>query len=208
MKRDCRAAEVFNDFAERYAQQFMDVSKYAEGLHVFMDAMRPEAKVLELGCGPGNVTAELVKHRSDIDLLATDLSPNMLDAAKALLPSVRFELLDIREVTGLRTHFDAAIMAFGMPYLNVDELQHFARDLSEVLIDGATVYLSWIEDEYAKSGEQKSSTGTHNMNMYFYPLEFVRNTFTALGFVELYVGLIPIEQSATDVPRDAALVLK
>lgn len=55
------------------------------------------ARVVDLGCGPGNST-ELLAHRfPDADLLGTDNSAAMLQSARQRLPGVRFELSDIAQ---------------------------------------------------------------------------------------------------------------
>jgi trans-aconitate 2-methyltransferase len=51
--------------------------------------------VVDLGCGPGNLTALLAQRWPDADVLGLDSSPEMI--AKAEAPGVRFEVGDLRE---------------------------------------------------------------------------------------------------------------
>jgi trans-aconitate 2-methyltransferase len=53
------------------------------------------ASVVDLGCGPGNLTALLRDRWPRADVLGIDSSPEMV--AKADLPDVRFEVADLRE---------------------------------------------------------------------------------------------------------------
>jgi trans-aconitate 2-methyltransferase len=53
------------------------------------------ARVVDLGCGPGNSTELLVGRFPGADVAGTDNSPAMLQSARERLPSVRFELSDI-----------------------------------------------------------------------------------------------------------------
>jgi trans-aconitate 2-methyltransferase len=50
---------------------------------------------IDLGCGPGNSTELLVERFRGADVVGTDNSPAMLDAARDRVPQARFELSDI-----------------------------------------------------------------------------------------------------------------
>jgi trans-aconitate 2-methyltransferase len=52
--------------------------------------------VVDLGCGPGNSTEQLVAQYPDARIVGVDSSPNMLVKARALLPEVTFTLSDLR----------------------------------------------------------------------------------------------------------------
>jgi len=50
--------------------------------------------VVDLGCGPGNLTALLKQRWPNADVLGVDSSPEMIEAAE--VPGVRFEIGDLR----------------------------------------------------------------------------------------------------------------
>src|SRR6188472_756254 len=53
------------------------------------------ARVVDLGCGPGNLTALLAQRWPDADVVGVDSSPEMV--ARAVdVPGVRFEQGDVR----------------------------------------------------------------------------------------------------------------
>ena len=53
------------------------------------------ARVVDLGCGPGNSTELLVHRFPKAEALGTDNSEAMLVSARERLPGARFELSDI-----------------------------------------------------------------------------------------------------------------
>jgi trans-aconitate 2-methyltransferase len=55
------------------------------------------ARVVDLGCGPGNSTELLVQRFPGAQVTGTDNSAAMLESARQRLPSVRFELSDIAQ---------------------------------------------------------------------------------------------------------------
>ena len=62
-------------------------------------ADRPRT-VVDLGCGPGNLTALLAERWPDADVTGIDSSPEMIDRARATAPGIDFEVGDVREWAG------------------------------------------------------------------------------------------------------------
>jgi trans-aconitate 2-methyltransferase len=58
-------------------------------------ALAAPKRVFDLGCGPGNSTELLVERFPEAEVVGTDNSPAMVEAARQRLPRVRFELSDI-----------------------------------------------------------------------------------------------------------------
>jgi trans-aconitate 2-methyltransferase len=58
-------------------------------------AASPET-VVDLGCGPGNLTALLRERWPAADIRGLDSSPEMIDQAHAVDPSIAFEVADLR----------------------------------------------------------------------------------------------------------------
>ncbi|HYF74880.1 MAG TPA: trans-aconitate 2-methyltransferase [Nocardioides sp.] len=59
-------------------------------------AERPR-RVVDLGCGPGNLTALLAERWPEAEVLGVDSSPEMVAAARAAVTGVGFELGDLRD---------------------------------------------------------------------------------------------------------------
>ena len=71
--------------------------------------LRPGSSVLELGCGPGDVTAALVARRVRVD--AVDRSAAMLRVAEERVPDARFERADLRRYVP-HSFYDAVLLSF------------------------------------------------------------------------------------------------
>src|SRR6478736_3881300 len=105
MDKTQMAVDVFDLRADQYESKFMDVTLYHATLDLFCNAVaKKDAAILELACGPGNITKYLLAKRPDFRLLGTDLSPNMLALARKNNPIATFALLDCREIN--RMEFD------------------------------------------------------------------------------------------------------
>jgi trans-aconitate 2-methyltransferase len=59
-------------------------------------AERPRT-VVDLGCGPGNLTALLAQRWPDADVVGLDSSPEMIARAREVAPPVTFDVADLRE---------------------------------------------------------------------------------------------------------------
>ena len=67
------AVHVFNKYAEVYQDKYMDVSLYHSTLDLFAASVANErAEILELACGPGNVTRYLLDKCPGWKILGTD----------------------------------------------------------------------------------------------------------------------------------------
>ncbi|KAF9885593.1 hypothetical protein FE257_012799 [Aspergillus nanangensis] len=53
-------------------------------------------RIIDLGCGPGNSTAVLAARYPDAHIEGIDSSPDMIQKAKATLPGVDFNIVDLR----------------------------------------------------------------------------------------------------------------
>ncbi len=176
------AASIFDKYAEGYQSRFMDISAYHDNLDVFLAALSVKAaKVLEVACGPGNVTQYLLQKRPDLQILGTDLSPNMLVLAQANNPTARFELLDGRAILQVPGQFDAIVAAFFFPYISKEEALRFIHDAAARLQTGGFLYISTMEDEYAKSGIRKGSQGDE-IFMHFHEAGYLSAELKACGF--------------------------
>ena len=154
------AVDIFNKLANGYQDKFMDVSLYHDSFDIFCDNIKKEnASVLELACGPGNITKYLLEKRPDLKITGSDLAPNMIELAKINNPKAEFQLLDFRNIKSLNNKFNAIMCGFGLPYLSKEEAIQFIADSTKILNSDGVFYISTMEDDNSKSKFQKGSSG-------------------------------------------------
>ncbi len=154
-----QAVRLFGEHAEAYAQKYADVGRYASSLDRFLSLIPRGGHVLELACGPGNVTRYLMDRRPDLRMHATDLAPEMLAVAERTVPEAEHQLMDMRAVGSVQHHYHGVVCAFGLPYLDQQAAAQFIRDAAARLLPGGALYLSTMEDDPAKSGWEGPSAG-------------------------------------------------
>jgi 2-polyprenyl-3-methyl-5-hydroxy-6-metoxy-1,4-benzoquinol methylase len=187
MDNNQNAVTIFNKHANLYAGKYMDVSDYSSGINYFCDQVKPmQAKVLEIACGPGNITKYLLNRRPDLQILGIDLAANMLALAKENNPSANFEQFDCRNIHQIQQRFDAVLIGFCLPYLSFVESKKMIADAASLLHPGGIIYISTIEGNYVSSEWRTGSTGD-TVFMHYYNETDLRVMLTAAHFEVLQV---------------------
>lgn len=159
---------TWNELAQLYQDKFMDLDLYNDSYDLFCAALpRPDAKVLEIGCGPGNIARYLLAKLPQLQLLGIDAAPNMIALAKANNPTAQFAVMECSAIDGLADLFDGIIAGFCLPYLSPTETATFLHQCHRLLSVGGCLYISVIEGNPAESGWVASSTG-HKAFVHYY----------------------------------------
>ncbi|GAB3835300.1 class I SAM-dependent methyltransferase [Hymenobacter jeollabukensis] len=197
---------AFDQLAQAYQDKFMDLDLYDDSYDRLAQLLPPSARVLELGCGPGNVTRALLRRRPDLHILATDPAPNMLRLTRQNNPAAECQLLDARAIGQLAPRqFEAVVAGFCLPYLAPAEGAQLLRDAHARLTPEGLLYLSFIDDEAARSGFEASSNGQATAYVYYHPAAEVRANLAAAGFALVEEFRKPYPRA--DRPADTHCIL-
>lgn len=178
-----QTVDLFDKYAQSYQSKYMSVEKYKKSLDSFCSSLPcQKASILELACGPGNITKYLLEQNPEFKIHATDLSPAMLKLAEENNPSATFQILDCRSIKALKTSYDAIICGFGLPYVSKEDAVSMIKDARDSLNDGGLLYLSTMEGQYSNSGMQYSGSDTdEGLYMYFHESAYLESTMENAG---------------------------
>lgn len=180
------AVALFDKLAESYQEKFMNVDLYHDTLDLFCKHLvKPNAEILELACGPGNITKYLLNKRRDFKILGTDLAPKMVELAALNNPEAHFELMDCRKLDEHKKQYDGIMCGFCLPYLAKAAVLKLIADSKSVVREAGLLYLSTMEDDYEKSQFRKGSSGDE-IFMHYYPKDFLTEALSANGFKILH----------------------
>jgi len=166
---------IFNNYAKQYQDKFMNFELHNDGFDIFCEMIETKnASVLEIGCGPGNITKYLLNKRPDFKLLGIDIAPNMIKLAKKNNPSAKFKEMDCKLISNIDLKFDAILCGFTLPYLNKEEVLQLIEDASVLLKSNGVLYLSTMEDSYKKSNYLASSSNKNTgLFTYYHEVEYL-----------------------------------
>src|SRR5215210_3775931 len=129
--------EGFNKLASVYQDKFMNMDLYEDTYDSFCKLIEKyNAKIFEIGCGPGNITKYMCSKRPDFTIEAIDLAPNMIKLAKRNNPTANFKIMDCREIDNLTVKYDGIMCGFCMPYLSKEDCAKLIKDCSFLLYRG------------------------------------------------------------------------
>ncbi|QBY05897.1 class I SAM-dependent methyltransferase [Thalassotalea sp. HSM 43] len=151
---------TFNKLAERYQDKYMNFEFYMDTYDDFCELVsKANAKIFEIGCGPGNISQYILQKRPDYQLYGIDLAPNMVALAKKNNPGAVFDVMDSRSISQVQGTFDALLCGFCTPYLSAEDVATLIKEARQRLVPGGIFYLSTMEGDDQHSGYQTSSAG-------------------------------------------------
>ncbi len=167
-----KTIQTWKRIAKLYEEKFMDMDIYDDTYSLFCSELsKPNASILEIGCGPGNITRQLRSRLPQATILATDVASEMIEVAKNNVGNVQFEVLDAREINSLTEKFDAIISGFCVLYLDQSDLTTLIQHSAALLNDQGIIYLSFIEGDYSDSEVLERSNGDSMKVHYFQELD-------------------------------------
>ena len=183
MDNQIQTVNIYNQYVDEYVNKFMDFDLYNDTFDDFLKIFPQNGKLIELGCGPGNIVKYFTQRRDDLEILGVDLAPEMINKAKILNPNVQFQLMDIRDVSSITQKYDAVVGAFCLPYLSHDDLDAFFKNIKNLTTDDGLVYLSCMEGDRDKSGYEKTSfTGDSEIYIYYHQRNDLEDRLSKNGF--------------------------
>ncbi|MBK8395540.1 MAG: class I SAM-dependent methyltransferase [Leptospiraceae bacterium] len=167
-------SKTWNEIANMYEEKFMDFPLYNETYDYFCDNLPLNSSVLELGCGPGNITKYIYKKRNDLSIEGIDISSNMINLAKKNNPSCKFFVSDIRKFNASENKYSGIISGFSLPYLSISETENLIPKLFESLKKNGILYLSFVEGNPNDSGIKRGKDG-RQLYFFYHDIEIISN---------------------------------
>lgn len=179
MDKTNKTIETYNLHASDFEHKFMDFASYKNKIKEFCEMLKHQARVLDVGCGPGNAAKVLAESDKELEILGIDLSSEMIKKACAnvISPRVQFLVRDIRDMGLDGKEYDAVIASFCLPHLTNEEAKMLIKDVSTVLVEGGLLYLSCMEG--SKSGFETTSFSPNEVIFFnYYSEEFIQRELT------------------------------
>ena len=186
MNKYQQTIETFDAVAEQYWQKFKDFKLYQPSYDWFCDYLpqhppQNQVDLLEIACGPGNVSHYLLKKNPSIKLCGIDLAPKMVALAKKHNPQAQYSLLDCRQILSLNQTFDAIMCGFCIPYISEHDYQKLIKDMAAMLNPSGVLYLSTTLGSQSEEGFKGSSSANGAVYVHYHALDDILNCLTHHG---------------------------
>lgn len=194
---------VFDAFASDYVDLFMDIKHYSKGVQDFVLLLGERPSILDLGCGPGNIASAIIAHNPNAHIIGVDLSTNMIDLAKELVPKGKFYVGDISTPSDYGSCFNGLVLGFVLPYLPPDTAKELLIKVNEVLSSGSYLLaLTMIKEETITIIKETKSLKEVAIEMTYYSLPDLKKMLSDSGFI-----IIQEEQMVNDYNKETEVLL-
>lgn len=185
-----RTAAGYDAVADEYAAHYASELDHKPFDRAFLDGfvarLRPGARVLDLGCGPGHVGRYV--HDRGLLVEGIDVSPRMVAAARALNPGMTFAVGDMRSLDVARSSgssradaADGALAFYSIVHFRPDELAHVFRGINRALRRDGLLALTFHLGDEVRHVDALLGVAT-DLDFRFFPSDVVVTALVEAGF--------------------------
>ncbi|KGK82439.1 methylase [Desulfosporosinus sp. HMP52] len=185
MERISKTITAYDKNSLAFNDKFIDYPPYQNMISEFINLLKPVTKVLDLGCGPGNVARQLMLAGKNFTLKGIDLSEEMIKLARKNAPAGNFSCEDIRDISFNAESFDAIFLSFCIVHLNHTEVISLLEKVSNYLMREGKLYLSFMEGK--KDGFENTSFSKEEIYFFYHSANRVKKILedNHLSIIEL-----------------------
>ncbi|MBK6399702.1 MAG: class I SAM-dependent methyltransferase [Bacteroidia bacterium] len=208
MDRYKETFETWNKVALLYQEKFMTLTMYDESYEIFCKLIgNSNAKILDAGCGPGNISRYILSKYPGYKIDGIDIAPNMIELAKVNNPAAEFMVMDLRDISQLNKKYNGIICGFGLPYLSESEAKSFIDECCNLLLEDGVLYLSFVEGDPERSGFKTASTGDRTFFNYF-NMDHLIDVLKNAGFESPMKLKVDFKRSESEIENHTILLAK
>jgi ubiquinone/menaquinone biosynthesis C-methylase UbiE len=137
--------KFYSEYSSQFDEKIGCLDLYDISYSDFVLNSKRKGNMLDLACGPGNVSAFVKKMIPDVEITCVDLSEKMLQLAETKIKDAKFYVSDILCVEIPENKYDLIFCAFGIPYIKSTDLDRFVSQVSKFSKKGTSVYISCME---------------------------------------------------------------
>jgi ubiquinone/menaquinone biosynthesis C-methylase UbiE len=180
------------------------LDNYNKTYDYYCKSINATGSILDLACGPANISSYIKNHLPAIQVTGVDLSQKMIEIAKQKIPSGNFFIDDIIHFKSDKP-FDAIILGFAIPYLNKGEIEELFKNINQNLIHNGKLYLSFMAG--CKEGfEVPSFNNTVELYIYYYEKTIIKSILDQNKFVIEKEWELDYHETDGSITKDIVIV--
>ena len=176
--------DLYTKYAEQFDSRIGSLTQYHQSYTDFVKMAENTETLLDLACGPGNVSAFLQKLIPAVSITCVDFSGKMLELAEAKIANGTFYKSDILDIRIPPKKYGMIVCAFGLPYIAGLQVGTFVSELNRFAGTGTTVYISCMQGDRSQY-ETMSFAKDEQVLVHYHSKESILDNFEKQGFVLL-----------------------
>jgi ubiquinone/menaquinone biosynthesis C-methylase UbiE len=181
--------DTYSKHAKAFDAKIGKLNNYNQSYLDFIALATGKRTILDLACGPANISDFIKKHVPEISICGVDLSPEMLQIAEQKLPTHKFYNSDILDLKIPNQTFDMIICGFGLPYLQPTEIPQLLKEIQKFSHSKTVFYISCMQGNGTKT-ETTSFTGNDTLDIVYHTKESIldelkKHNFSLITYNEL-----------------------
>jgi SAM-dependent methyltransferase len=202
-ERQRAQAAVFDQIGARYDEVFSHKDGQQHIVDLLLERLPDSARVLDVGCGTGLPTAaQLVA--AGCQVTGLDISPVMIEHARANVPGATFILRDALTVDAALGRFDAAVAFFSLLMLPRPQAVQTLGQLREIIDPGGWLAVSMVE---ADLDDTELPFLAQQVRLTGWPREQLRSVITDAGYTVEIEDVRTYAPAAPEAPEETQLFL-
>jgi SAM-dependent methyltransferase len=192
------AAEAFDAIGKDYETAFAGLTAQREEIDWLIGQLPARSRVLDVGCGTGRPNAEMLAEAGH-QVTGVDVSPGMIDIARAQVPAAHFEVADLRTLTYPAGHWDAVLAFFPLLQMTRAEIDAALAAFADWLAPGGYFVMATVPSD--SEGRDYEFMG-QPITVSSYPAEVFRDRLTSLGLEVVRNRTVEFQPSHMETEHD------
>lgn len=133
------AINAYDKTAKKYSEQYFNDLTDAPLFDEFLSLIAKGSKVLDIGCGPGNVTKYIADKGYVVE--GIDLSSQMIKIARLNVPNLNFMVMDMRKLLYPPESFDGLLVSYSLIHVPSVDINNTITGFYRVLKPGGLLQI-------------------------------------------------------------------
>lgn len=202
-RRQQAQAAVFDQIGDRYDEVFPHKDGQLHLVEELLTRLPTSARVLDVGCGTGLPTAaQLVA--AGCQVTGLDISPVMIDHARANVPDATFILRDATAIDADLGQLDAAVAFFSLLMLPRPQITQTLARLRQIIAPGGWLAVAMVE---ADLDDTQLPFLAQSVRLSGWPREQLRQVILDAGFTVEIEDARAYAPAVPEAPEETQLFL-
>lgn len=183
MNKSMIAVRTYDKIAQAYAKEFFSDKIDFKHLNKFISLLPQGAKILDVGCGPGNYTKYLMEKGFYVN--GIDLSKGMIRVAKKMVPKGIFKIMDMRKLEYSDQSFDGLCVAYSLYHISSKQALDVLKEFHRVLKSKGIIILM-LQEGKGEGIIPEPLNPKEKMFFKYYQKDEIKNLLTKAKFETVY----------------------